>query len=221
MNLCFVDDDADFEIPLFVEMFGGEFDLLTATKFEDCRAGAASRSGWLPDLVVLDMYLPTADVEEDALDRLRREPLSLPPDDGAIRRAWFNCLAARRRLHSVLSAWHQGPEGGIALAGQVHGQWPRAPIVFYTRKATPEDVLRCMRQPGVADVIRKPSGVDDEDTRRRAFEERDAIAGRFRRLAAAAAGEAGVDRLKESVRHVCEDITFFASNPDLHMPPEE
>ncbi|MEE8256382.1 MAG: hypothetical protein V3R60_00700, partial [Acidobacteriota bacterium] len=71
---------------------------------------------------------------------------------------------AKERLKRVLHAWNQGPDGGLDLAKRVAKEYPDAPIVFYSRKATPEDVVRCMTLKNVFAVERKPTGSDDDET---------------------------------------------------------
>lgn len=55
----------------------------------------------------------------------------------------------------------QSPDHGVALLAKVRSQHPDVPFVFYSRKITPEDVIRVL-QAGAADAIRK-SALKDED----------------------------------------------------------
>jgi DNA-binding NarL/FixJ family response regulator len=52
------------------------------------------------------------------------------------------------------NALGQSPDHGIALLMKLKSQYPEVPFVFYSRKVTPEDVIRVLRA-GAVDVIRK------------------------------------------------------------------
>ena len=45
-RLAFIDDDAAFEIPLFLEVFGQDFDVIAAATFEDFAARVGARGDW-------------------------------------------------------------------------------------------------------------------------------------------------------------------------------
>ncbi len=58
--LCFIDDDAAFEIPLFLAVFGERFDVVARVTLEDCAPRMKEGGDWAPELFVLDLYLPDA-----------------------------------------------------------------------------------------------------------------------------------------------------------------
>ena len=178
-RLCFIDDDAAFEIPLFLEVFGERFDVVAGVTLEDCVPGMKERGDWAPELFVLDLYFPAAAADERAIAALAESPLSLPRDGAGLRQAHANHLAAKARLAAVLAAWRQGPEGGLALAARVRERYPGTPMVFYSRKATTEDALRCLAEDGVFAVIAKPSGATDRESEAKAIEQGAVIGARF------------------------------------------
>ncbi len=63
------------------------------------------------------------------------------------------------------------------------------PVVFYSRKASPEDVLRCLGEEAVVDVVHKPTGGTDAATERLTEERADAIARRFEEAVKAFEGD--------------------------------
>ncbi len=209
-RICFIDDDGDFEIPLFKKVFGEEFDLITATNFLDCQSQIEGRRGWTPDLFVLDLYFPAGSPDEKALESLRHCPLQLPNDSANVRQAYLNYLAAVRRLKDVLNAWKQTCEGGMKLAEQVRKKYPGVPIVFYSRKATAEDALRCMSVDGVLDVLTKPSGKTDKETVQLTINQKDAVAARLKEIIDASASGSQAE-VKQAVQIVCKGIKFFSN----------
>ena len=161
-RIAFIDDDAEFEIPLFREAFGSRFDVVAATSLRGIKKALPANAK--PDLFVLDMYFPAGRVDPTSVERLRRDQLELLPDLGEMRQAYTNFKIARGRLERVLQAHRQGAAGGIRLAKSVAREFPRIPIVFYSRKASAEDTLKCLCQENTLDVILKPTGADDADT---------------------------------------------------------
>lgn len=208
-KICFIDDDDAFEIPLFVRVFGEEFDLITATNFTECRRQIEAHGNWAPDLFVLDMYFPSGLPEQEVIRELVSRPVMIPEDRAEIRQAYINFLAAKERLGTVLAAWKQEAEGGIRLAEEVHAGHPHVPIVLYSRKATAEDVLRCMTQEGVLDVISKPTGRDDADTENRTRKMKEALCARFRKAMDPSAAEKGAV-IRHAVSLLMKDVGFFS-----------
>ena len=137
-KICFIDDDDQFEIPLFLKIFGGDFDLIAGTSLEACRQAIGRRADWMPGLFVLDMYFPSGLPDEKAMEELAAHPVELPKDRVEIRQAYMNLVAVKERFKAVLGAWKQGPQGGLQLAAEVHAAYPQVPILFYSRKAVAE-----------------------------------------------------------------------------------
>jgi DNA-binding NarL/FixJ family response regulator len=55
----------------------------------------------------------------------------------------------------------QSPDHGVALLARLKVSHPAVPFVFYSRKITPEDVIRVLRA-GAADAIRKGALEEEE-----------------------------------------------------------
>jgi CheY-like chemotaxis protein len=178
-RICFIDDDGDFEIPLFKDIFGNDYDIITATDYDDARGQIDERPDWAPDLFVLDLYFPEGAADTEAIATLKKKPLALPDDSADIRTAYSNYLRAQSRLQGVLSAHKQGPDGGLRLAAAVARDFPATPIVFYSRKASFEDVVRCLATKGVRWVERKPTGKTDAETRALTYDQKDRIVRNF------------------------------------------
>ena len=181
-RICFIDDDGEFEIPLFAEVFGGSYDIVAETDYEEAQAKFAARDQWRPDLFVLDMYFPMGSPDRSALDSLDAARPAYTDDDAQIRAAYTNFLTAESRLHQVLDAWRQTPGGGLALARRITQDYPDVPIVFYSRKATFEDIVRCLAADNVWRVEKKPSGADDDETRRLTHTAHDRLCEQFNRV---------------------------------------
>ncbi len=163
-RICFVDDDEKFEIPLFCDVFGEAFDIIAASDYAELKSQIDSRENWKPDLFVLDLYFPSGPANREAIEALRAEPLSVENDNAEIRTAYRNYLRAKTRLAGVIDAWKQNANGGLLLAEKIVVDYPDVPIVFYSRKATLEDVVRCMAVRNVWSVEKKPTGKDSADT---------------------------------------------------------
>jgi CheY-like chemotaxis protein len=204
-RVCFIDDDAEFEVPLFREVFGEAFDVVAAASYAELRSRIESREGWSPDLFVLDLYFPSGEADAAAVDALRADPPAVEDDRAEIRAAYGNFLRARRRLRRVLDAWRQGPAGGLKLAGQVAADFPDVPIVFYSRKATFEDVVRCLAAGNVRTVERKPTGRNDAETRRLTVAEKDRLLARFHAAISRTDPEA-LQRLKHAARAIVQSV---------------
>ena len=156
-RIVFIDDDDTFEIPLFRKALEGTFDIVTGVELEPVRTQIAG-TDWKPDLFVLDLYFPLGIPDEAALANVRSSKLEIIDDQGNMRAAYANFQTVKVRLTRVLHAWNQGPDGGLDLAKRVAKEYPDVPIVFYSRKATPEDVVRCMTLKNVCAVEIKPTG---------------------------------------------------------------
>jgi len=177
--VCFVDDDKDFEIPLFKRVFGDVYDVVAADDYELAKRRIAERGDSMPDLFVLDLYFPSGQPDEEHLDALRRSTLALDDDRAEIRTAYANSVRAQARLKAVLDAWRQGPDGGLDIARRVIVDYPNVPIVFYSRKATFEDTIRCMAAEGVWGLEKKPSGANELETEGLTFAEKPRLVARF------------------------------------------
>ncbi len=196
-RICFIDDSQDFEIPLFEEVFGRTYALVTGKDYRE----ATSKMGadFQPDLFVLDLYFGWDAPAQDAIEALRSKLPEYEDDRADLRPAHRNYLRAEARLRAVLRAHRQGPDGGLELAEQAARDYPGVPIVFYSRKATFEDVVRCLAKDNVWAVEKKPTGTNDERTRELTRSAHDRLVETFNR-AIAEADEAGIRQVRDAAR---------------------
>ena len=207
-RICFVDDDEEFEIPLFCDVFGEAFDIIAASDYAELKSQIDSRENWKPDLFVLDLYFPSGPANREAVEALKTESLFVENDNAEIRTAYRNYLRAKARLAGVLDAWKQNANGGLLLAEKVVADYPDVPIVFYSRKATLEDVVRCMAAKNVWSIERKPTGKDSADTVELTRLAQQRIIHRFKR-AISKADPAKLERKKEAAEILLEMLRDF------------
>ncbi len=207
-RICFIDDDGEFEIPLFCDVFGEAFDIIAASNYAELKSLIDSRENWKPDLFVLDLYFPSGPANREAIEALRAEPLSVENDDAEIRTAYRNYLRAKTRLAGVLDAWKQNANGGLLLAEKVVADYPDVPIVFYSRKATLEDVVRCMAARNVWSVEKKPTGKDSADTIELTRLAQQRIIRRFK-MAISKADSGELERKKEAAEVLVQMLREF------------
>ena len=207
-RICFVDDDEKFEIPLFCDVFGEAFDIIAASDYAELKSLIDSREHWKPDLFVLDLYFPSGPANREAIEALKTEPLFVENDNAEIRTAYRNYLRAKARLAGVLDAWKQNANGGLILAEKVVVDYPDVPIVFYSRKATLEDVVRCMAAKNIWSVERKPTGKDSADTIELTRLAQQRIIRRFK-MAIAKADSGKLERKKEAAEVLVEMLRGF------------
>jgi CheY-like chemotaxis protein len=127
-----------------------------------------------PAIFVLDLYLPPA--KNSALEEVPEHELTIQQesarnvadcfsnlyadlhDDPKRRlRRTMECLTrARELLDRQWRAMGQSPENGTRLLEflRAHPRYGGVPVVFYSRKITPEDVVRVLKA-GAVDAIRK------------------------------------------------------------------
>jgi CheY-like chemotaxis protein len=208
-RICFIDDDEEFEIPLFCDVFGEAFDIIAASDYFDLKSQIESRENWRPDLFALDLYFPSGPANKEAIKELKAKPLSVKNDNAEIRTAYINYLRAQNRLAEVLDAWKQNANGGLILAEKVTADYPDVPIVFYSRKATLDDVVRCMATKNVWSVERKPTGKDSDDTIELTKSARQRIIHRFE-LVISKADLDKLERKKEAAEILLEMLRDFS-----------
>lgn len=137
------------------------------------------RLGGSPEIIVLDLYLPPGDgsaPEDIATGELARQQVLLRRITNDLTRLYPNyrskpkdllrdtvacLLGVRGVLDAQWLALGQSPDHGIALMQHLRARHPKAPVVFYSRKITPEDVIRVL-QAGAADAIRKDALMPEE-----------------------------------------------------------
>jgi DNA-binding NarL/FixJ family response regulator len=165
-RLVFIDDDKS-ELDAFGEIVSGAYDY-TAVHWP--RESAKLLTGLKPDIFVSDLYLPSpngdrvpTDTERDAVivaaqktgERFFTLYASESQDDKARLRETTEIIAdAYAMLRLQWSALGQSPDYGVAVFQKVKAQFPEVPFLFYSRKITPEDVIRVLKA-GANDAIRK------------------------------------------------------------------
>ncbi len=182
--VCFIDDDKDFEIPLFERVFGDVYDVVAVDDYEAAKRRIVEQRDSPPDIFVLDLYFPSGQPDEERVDALRQTIVTYDDDRAQMRTAYGNFLRAQSRLQAVLGAWRQGPDGGLEIARRVVADYPNVPIVFYSRKATFEDEVRCMAAEGVWGLEKKPTGANDAETERLTLAEKPRLIRRFNAIIA-------------------------------------
>jgi DNA-binding NarL/FixJ family response regulator len=165
-RLVFIDDDKT-ELDAFLRIVGGKYDCVTVHWPPE---SAKLFGGPAPDIFVSDLYLPpstgdskpTAGQKEDT-ERAAKQVagrfsgLYSDPslgDKARLQKTMKAITDAYDMLRLQWSALGQSPDHGVALLGKLKSQFPDVPFVFYSRKITPEDVIRVLRA-GAADAIRK------------------------------------------------------------------
>jgi DNA-binding NarL/FixJ family response regulator len=173
MRLVFIDDDKT-ELDAFLRIVGSKYDCATVHWPPESARLFGSPP---PDIFVSDLYLPsptgdtkpTAGQKEEA-ERAARQVAERfsglygdsSLDDKARLQETMKAIAdAYDMLRLQWSALGQSPDHGVALFTKLKARFPEVPFVFYSRKITPEDVIRVLRA-GAADAIRKGALEDEE-----------------------------------------------------------
>jgi DNA-binding NarL/FixJ family response regulator len=172
-RLVFIDDDKT-ELNAFLGIVGGEYDCATVHWPPE---SAKLFSSPAPDIFVSDLYLPpftgdtkpTTEQREEAAraakkvaERFSGLYADSSLDDKARLQETMKAIAdAYGMLSLQWSALGQSPDHGVALLTKLKARYPEVPFVFYSRKITPEDVIRVLRA-GAADAIRKSALKDQE-----------------------------------------------------------
>src|SRR5260370_5976113 len=173
-RLVFFDDDAD-ELKTFGEIVRGHYEYLSF-QWPREKVTAIQKA---PDIVVLDLYLPSESGDEPT--RIPEEKLAgqkilaegvahcfstlyqnFAHDAKRLLRETMSCLArGRGLLDAQWKALRQDQENAIDLMKKIHRRFSDVPVVFYSRKITPEDVLRVLKA-GAVDAIQKGALNDHE-----------------------------------------------------------
>lgn len=165
-RLVFIDDD-ETELSAFRDIAEGSYSYET---IHWPRESAKLLRGPRPDIFVSDLYLPSSDGDRSPRDTDRQAAAkaaqnvgesfsalyadSSTDDKGRLQKTMKAIAAAYDMLKLQWSALGQSPDNGVALLEKVKAQFPEVPFVFYSRKITPEDVIRVLKA-GAIDAIRK------------------------------------------------------------------
>lgn len=165
-RLVFIDDDQN-ELDQFRDIVGGDYDL-TEVLWPDESEKLFSISS--PNIFVSDLYLPSESGDAVPTKAQRSKAASAAKqvaknfsalfanaswdDKERLQETMKAITKAYKLLKLQWSAMGQSPDKGIELLRKLRISHPGVPFVFYSRKITPEDVIRVL-QAGAADAIRK------------------------------------------------------------------
>ena len=165
-QLMFIDDDKT-ELEEFRDIVRDDYNY---TPIHWPNESAKLLSSPPPTIFVSDLYLPPpsgdttptpAERDEAAwaakrvAEHFSRLYVELVSDDKARLKETMKAIAeAYEMLKLQWKALGQSPDHGVAVLAKVRNHYPEVPFVFYSRKITPEDVVRVL-QAGAVDAIRK------------------------------------------------------------------
>jgi DNA-binding NarL/FixJ family response regulator len=175
-KLLFIDDDPE-EIKAIKPLVSAEFEFEGRSWPFDGQIEHVV--GDIPDIFVLDLYLPPAGgpaqediseaemaVEQAIAERAGRRFAALytnyePKGGKRLLQQTMACLSiGRELLDRQWKAMGQSPKNGIELMRRLKELHPNVPIIFYSRKISPADVVDVMRA-GAFDAIQKGSLTDE------------------------------------------------------------
>ena len=165
-RLVFIDDDKT-ELDDFGRIVEGEYDY---AKIHWPSEAEQLFSGTAPDIFVSDLYLPpqngdkvptaaqretVASAAKQVAERFSQLCADPTRDDKARLKETMKIIAAAfEMLELQWTALGQHPDHGIGLLTRLKSIHPMVPLVFYSRKITPKDVIRVLRA-GAVDAIQK------------------------------------------------------------------
>ena len=165
-RLVFIDDDKT-ELDVFRGVVGGVYDYTTVHWPHE---SAKLFSSPPPDIFVSDLYLPSPSGDTTPTAAQREEAAraakqvaerfsglytdSSRDDKARLQETMKAIVDAYDMLKLQWSALGQSPDHGVGVLTKLKARYPEVPFVFYSRKITPEDVIRVLRA-GAADAIRK------------------------------------------------------------------
>ena len=172
-RLVFIDDD-ETELSAFRSVIVDHYEYVTVHWPQESEKLFRMAA---PDIFVSDLYLPPDSGDVLPTEAQRQEAVAkakkveerfsrlyssgVLDDKARLRETMRAIVDAYNLLELQWSALGQSPNHGIALLRQVRPRHTDVPFVFYSRKITPEDVIRVL-QAGAVDAIRKGSLRDEE-----------------------------------------------------------
>lgn len=173
-HIVFIDDSAD-EMETFERLYSGDRFRVTTIQVHmpsDSLKLVTERLGEeIPDLFVLDLFFPQADVTPSKLSagaaqEAHRQIQCIVDSASGLERYFRDgnrllkeahgvVVESQRLLSRLCLELRQSPKGGIKLLKELNSRYPRVPKVFYSRKATVGDIRWAMMESGL-DVLPKP-----------------------------------------------------------------
>lgn len=164
-RLVFIDDDKT-ELDEFSDIVKGKYQYRTVHW-----PGESEKlfKGDSPDIFVSDLYLPPQSGDTNPTDGQRSAAAksanqvgerfsalyaSTLDDKARLKETMKVIGAAFEVLEQQWRALGQHPDHGIELLTRLKSRHPGVPVVFYSRKITPKDVIRVLRA-GAVDAIQK------------------------------------------------------------------
>jgi len=180
--ICFI-DDSDFEHGLVRQEIAPQaegFDFVQAKDFEEAASILEQK---VPALFLLDLWGQDPDVTKPVItpkDDLEQEAAAIPDlssvFDGLDSFPGDRNNEYLKRLFRIVDGWRglferacagvgQNRKYGLTNLKKVRDRYPGVPAVFYTRKSLISDAVAMFRA-GCEGLFIKPTGRDDEETRR-------------------------------------------------------
>ena len=180
--ICFI-DDSEFEHDLVqheIAPSAPELEFVQAYTFDEAKHLLGAK---IPSLFLLDLWGQDKDVVEPYLtpkEELKRKAADFPTMDqvyggldsfqGDINNEFL------KRLFAIVNCWRtlfedvcdrigQNRKYGLFNLQQARLHYPQIPAVFYTRKSLINDAV-AMFKAGADGLFIKPTGLNDDDTRR-------------------------------------------------------
>ena len=169
-KLVFIDDDPD-ELESMKKLVSRAYDYVPIywPKQVPDRATIGVST---PAIFVSDLYVPSrtaqADIDDFKTKTLQRHKKLAKETANAFNRLYPGPRNAKKRMRKTMEAltrgrklldeqWSglgQSPDYGLEILQSVRNEYPNVPFVFYSRKITPDDVVRVLKA-GANDAIQK------------------------------------------------------------------
>jgi len=187
-RLVFIDDDPD-ELRIMQDLVVDIYEYLGLDWPTQVPDRATIREPD-PAIFVSDLYVPSPTYREGAADFpdavLARQAELAKKTAAAFLKLYPGPRDAKKRMRGTMAAlgegrnlldeqWQglgQSPEHGLGILQRVRREYPSVPFVFYSRKITPDDVVKVL-EAGATDAIQKRDWKDPREFLDRLQEARD------------------------------------------------
>lgn len=197
--ICFI-DDSEFEHELVrseIAPLVRDMEFVQSYTFDEIRDELDGRT---PALFLLDLWGQDESVIEPGLfskEEIEEKVANFPTlakvyeglddfkgdvNNEYLRRFFFIVDCWRTLFEEICSKIGQNGKYGLSNLKQVRAYYPNTPAVFYTRKSLISDAV-VMFKAGADGLFIKPTGADDDQTRRLTREYAPKLAGELRQIA--------------------------------------